>query len=81
LRNLVGSVLDNNNECSDFSEDEIESEVSCMGSDESSDEDSEGKNDDAPRPSKRVRTMTQKKRSDWKWTETDNNPPHTLHVD
>jgi hypothetical protein len=38
-------------------------------------------NDDKPGPSKRVRTMTQKKQSDWKWTKTDNNPPHTLHID
>jgi hypothetical protein len=44
LRNLVVSVLDNDNECSDFSEDEIESEISCMGSDDkSSEEDSEEK--------------------------------------
>jgi hypothetical protein len=34
----------------------------------------EKKNYDAPGPSKRVRTMTQKKQSDWKWTKTDNNP-------
>jgi hypothetical protein len=40
LRNLVESVLDNDNECSNFSEDEIESEVSCMGNDNES---SEGK--------------------------------------
>jgi hypothetical protein len=44
LRNLVESLLDDDNECSDFSEDEIESEVICMGSDdESSEEDSERK--------------------------------------
>jgi hypothetical protein len=42
--------------------------------DESSDEDSDEKNDDVPGPSKRVRTMTQTKQSDWKWTRTDNNP-------
>jgi hypothetical protein len=43
LRNLVEkSVLESDNECSDFSEDETESEVSCIGSDvESSEEDSE----------------------------------------
>jgi hypothetical protein len=32
LRNLVESVLDNDNECSHFSEDEVEFEVSCMDS-------------------------------------------------
>jgi hypothetical protein len=32
------------------------------------------KNDDGPGTSKRVRTTTQKKQSDWKWTKTDNNP-------
>jgi hypothetical protein len=57
-----------------FSEDEIESEVSCMGSDnESSEEDSDEKNGDVAGPSKRVRTMTQNKQSDWKWSKADNN--------
>jgi hypothetical protein len=32
------------------------------------------KNDDAPGPSKHVRTTAQKEQSDWKWTKTDNNP-------
>jgi hypothetical protein len=27
-----------------------------------------------PGPSKRVRTTTQKKQNDWKWTKTDKNP-------
>jgi hypothetical protein len=71
LRNCVESVLDRDNECSDFSEDETESEVSSIGNgDESSDEDTDDKNDDAPGPSKRVRTA-QKKQRDWKWTKTD----------
>jgi hypothetical protein len=62
LRNRVESVLDRDNECSDFSEDETESEVSSVGNDdESSDKDSDRKNDDAPGPCKHVRTMTQKK--------------------
>jgi hypothetical protein len=44
LRNLVESVSDSDNECSDFSEDETESEVSSIGSDdESSKEDSDEK--------------------------------------
>jgi hypothetical protein len=77
LRNRVESVLDRDNECSDFSEDETESEVSSIDNDDDSDE----KNDDAPGPSKRFRTTTQKKPSDWKWTKTDNNSPHTLHLD
>jgi hypothetical protein len=65
LRNCVESILYRDNECSDFSEDEIESEVSSVGSDdESTKEDSDEKNDDAPGPSKRVRTTTQKKQSD-----------------
>jgi hypothetical protein len=38
LRNLVESVLDSDNECSGFAEDETESEVSFSGSDESSEE-------------------------------------------
>jgi hypothetical protein len=75
LRNLVENVLDSDNEYSDFSEDETESEVSSIGSDIESSEESYEKNDDAPGPSKRVRTTTQKKQSDWKWTKTDNNPP------
>jgi hypothetical protein len=55
LRNPIESVLDRDNECSDFSEDETESEVSSIGSDnESSEEDSNEKNDDTPGPSKRV---------------------------
>jgi hypothetical protein len=66
------------NECSDFSEDETESEVSSSGSDNESSkeksEESDGKNDDAPGPSKHVQTMMQVKQSDWKWTKTDNNP-------
>jgi hypothetical protein len=42
LRNLVEkSVLDSDNECSDFSEDETESEVNYIGSDNESNEDSE----------------------------------------
>jgi hypothetical protein len=42
LTNLVESVLDSDNECSDFSEDETESEVSSIGNDnESSEENSE----------------------------------------
>jgi hypothetical protein len=65
LRNLVEIVLDSDNECSDFSEDETESEVSSIGSDnESSEEDGDEKNDDMPGPSKRARTTTQKKQSD-----------------
>jgi hypothetical protein len=36
LRNLVESVLDGDNECRDFSEDETESEVSSIGSDDES---------------------------------------------
>jgi hypothetical protein len=44
LRNRVESVLDRDNESSDFSEDETESEVSSIGNDnESSDEDSDEK--------------------------------------
>jgi hypothetical protein len=44
LRNRVESVLDRDSECSDFSEDETESEVSSIGSDdESSEEDSDEK--------------------------------------
>jgi hypothetical protein len=75
LRNLVESVLDSDNECRDFSEDETESEVSSIGSDdESSEEDSDEKNVDVPGPSKRARTTTQKKQSYWKWTKTDNSP-------
>jgi hypothetical protein len=75
LRNLAESVFDSDNECGDFSEDETESEVSSIGSDdESSKEDSDEKYDDAPGPSICVQTMTQKKQSDWKWTKTDNNP-------
>jgi hypothetical protein len=38
LRNLVESVLDSDNECSDLSEDETESEVSFIGSDDKSSE-------------------------------------------
>jgi hypothetical protein len=41
LRNLVESVLDSDNECSDFSEDETESEESSSGSDDESSEESE----------------------------------------
>jgi hypothetical protein len=42
LRNLVEkSVLDSDNECSDFSEDETESEVNSICSDDESNEDSE----------------------------------------
>jgi hypothetical protein len=43
LKNLVEKcVLDNDNKCSDFSEDETESEVNSIGSDdESNEEDSE----------------------------------------
>jgi hypothetical protein len=43
LRNLVEkSVLESDNECRDFSEDETESEVNSIGSDdESNEEDSE----------------------------------------
>jgi hypothetical protein len=75
LRNRVESVLDRDNECNDFSDNETGSEVSSVGSnDESSEEDSDEKNDDAPGPSKRVQTTTQKKHSDWTWTKTDNNP-------
>jgi hypothetical protein len=44
LRNCVESVLDRDNECSDFSEDETESEVSSIGNDdESSEKDSDEK--------------------------------------
>jgi hypothetical protein len=51
------------NECSDFSEDETKSEVSSVGSDDqSSEEDSDEKNYDAPGPSKSVRPTTQKNR-------------------
>jgi hypothetical protein len=39
LRNLVEkSVLESDNECSDFSEDEAESEVNSIGSDDESNE-------------------------------------------
>jgi hypothetical protein len=63
LRNLVESVLDSDNECSHFSEDETECEVSSIGNDDkSSEEDSDEKNDAAPGPSKRGRTTTQKNR-------------------
>jgi hypothetical protein len=42
MRNLVEkSVLESDNECSDFSEDETESEVNSIGSDESNEEDTE----------------------------------------
>jgi hypothetical protein len=42
LRNLVEkSVLESDNECSDFSEDETDSEVNSIASDESNEEDSE----------------------------------------
>jgi hypothetical protein len=42
LRNCVESVLDRDNECSDFSEDETKSEVSSIGNDDkSSDKDSD----------------------------------------
>jgi hypothetical protein len=42
LRNLVEkSVLESDNEYSDFSEDETESEVNSIGSDDESNEDSE----------------------------------------
>jgi hypothetical protein len=41
LRNLVEkSVLESDNECSYFSEDETEAEVNSIGSDESNEEDS-----------------------------------------
>jgi hypothetical protein len=36
LRNRVESVLDRDNECSDFYEDETESEVSSIGNDDES---------------------------------------------
>jgi hypothetical protein len=74
LRNRVESVLDRDNECSDFYEDETESEVSSIGSDDESSEEDSDENDDAPGPSKCVRTTTQRKQSDWKWTKTGNNP-------
>jgi hypothetical protein len=49
LRNLVEkSVLESDNVCSDFSEDETDSEVNSIGSDDESNEDSDEKNDDAP---------------------------------
>jgi hypothetical protein len=41
LRNLVDSVSDSDNECSDFSEVEIESEESSSGSDDESSEESD----------------------------------------
>jgi hypothetical protein len=67
LRIIIESVLDSDNECSDFSEDKTESEESSSGSDdESSEENSEEsdeENDDAPGPSKCLQTMTQKKQS------------------
>jgi hypothetical protein len=44
LRNHVESVLERDNECSDFSEDETKSEVSSIGNvDESSEEDGDEK--------------------------------------
>jgi hypothetical protein len=64
LRNVVES----DNECSDFSVDETESEESSSGSDYESSEQSDEKNDNVPGPSKHIRTTTQKKQSDWKWT-------------
>jgi hypothetical protein len=77
LRNLVESVLDSDNECSDFCKDETESEESSSGNDDESSEEnreeSDEKDDDA-NPSKCVRTTMQKEYSDWKWTKTDNNP-------
>jgi hypothetical protein len=55
LRHGVERFLDRDNECSDFSKDETKSEVSSIGNDdESSYEDSDEKNDDAPGPSKDV---------------------------
>jgi hypothetical protein len=64
LRNLIESVFDSDNECSNFSEDETEPEVSSIGSDVESSEESDEKNDVAPGTSKCVRTTMQKKHSD-----------------
>jgi hypothetical protein len=80
LKNLVERVFDNDNECSDFSEDEIESEVVWVLTMNQVKKIVKEKNNDAPGPSKRIRTMAQKKQSDWKWTKTDNSPPQTLHL-
>jgi hypothetical protein len=72
------SVLDSDNDDSDFSDNESESEESCSDSVSESSADSseehDGNNDDAPGSSKRVRITTQKKQSDWNWTKPDNNP-------
>jgi hypothetical protein len=62
-------VLDRDNECSDFSDDETESEISSIGSDDESSEKDSGEKNDAPGPSKRFRTTTQKKQ----WLEVDQN--------
>jgi hypothetical protein len=43
LRNRVESVLDSDNECSNFSEDETESEISFIGSDDKSSEEASEK--------------------------------------
>jgi hypothetical protein len=67
LRKRVGSVLDSVNECSDFSEDETESEVSSVGTDnESSDEDSEENMMTFRALLNVFKLTTQKKQSDWK---------------
>jgi hypothetical protein len=58
---MVVRKCSSDNECSDFSEDETESEVSSIGSDVESSKESDEKNHDVPSPSKPVRTMTQRK--------------------
>jgi hypothetical protein len=77
LRKLINSVLDSDND-SDFSDNETESEEgssdSVSESSADSSKESDDNNDAAPGPSKHLRVTTQKKRSDWNWTDTDNNP-------
>jgi hypothetical protein len=75
FRNCVESVLDRDNECSDFSEDETESEVSSIGNDdESSDEDSDEKMMTRRALLNVFELQRRTKQSDWKWTKTDSNP-------
>ena len=65
LRKMLESVLDSDCEYSELSDDEIESEECVSSSDSSSSasssDESDNKNDDAPGPSKRARTTTQKR--------------------
>jgi hypothetical protein len=51
-----------------------QSEESSDSENETSEKSSVESDDDAPGPSKRVRTTTHKKQSDWNWPQTDNNP-------